>query len=53
MGTSFRELLARLKKTVTSAGTAAGGLALGVSGLATPAFAQQPAVVDQPAHGSI
>jgi arylsulfatase A-like enzyme len=43
MGTSFRELLAKLRKTATFAGTAAGGLALGVSSLTAPALAQQPA----------
>jgi arylsulfatase len=43
MGTSFGELLAKLRKTVTFAGTAAGGLALGVSSLSAPALAQQPA----------
>ncbi len=40
MGTSFRDLLAKLRKTVTFAGTAAGGVALGASNLS--ALAQQP-----------
>ena len=48
MGTSFRELLAKLRKTATFAGTAAGGLALGVSSLSAPAFAQQPAADKKP-----
>jgi arylsulfatase A-like enzyme len=43
MGPSFRELMAKLRKTVTFAGRAAGGLALGMSSLSAPALAQQPA----------
>ncbi len=42
METSFRELLAKLRRTVTFAGTAAGGMALGVTSLSSPTLAQQP-----------
>jgi hypothetical protein len=48
MGRSFRELLAKLRKMVTFAGTAASGLTVAVSGLS--AFAQQPAPGDQNAQ---